>query len=258
MLDDGLGLTEAHPILPRLQRRDARQHLTLGLLGHALEPAQQTRLGRPPEVVQRFDADFLVQLLHGPRPDPGDLEQGHQTRRHLFAELVVEGEAARARQLFDLLADCVADAGNAGRLAVEVGARDLDRRMGDRVGGLVVGHGLEDQLAPDLEHVADLVKDARQLAVGECRGRLGGIHRLNVSEARLRRPPALRIAAGSGHPGRRVPISYHRWAWQTRVSCLETAHPVRYGRADRAGCREWRKPGGLRTRLAPTTLATRI
>ena len=37
--------------------------------------------------------------------------------------------------------------------------------MGDRVGGLVVGDGLEDQLALDLEHVAYLVEDARQLGV---------------------------------------------------------------------------------------------
>ena len=37
--------------------------------------------------------------------------------------------------------------------------------MSYRVGGLVVSHGLEDELAPDLEHVPDLVEDARQLAV---------------------------------------------------------------------------------------------
>jgi hypothetical protein len=37
--------------------------------------------------------------------------------------------------------------------------------VGDRVGGAVIGNRLEDQLALDLEQVADLVEDAREVPV---------------------------------------------------------------------------------------------
>ena len=148
----------------------------LGLLGHALETPQSAGLGCPPEIVEGLDAQLLVQLPDGPWPDAGDLEQRHEARRHLLAELLVEREAPGPGQLLDLPGDRLAHAGDARRLAVEVRAGDVDRRVGDRVGGLVVGDGLVDELALDLEHVADLVEDAGQLAVGEDRRRLGFGH----------------------------------------------------------------------------------
>ena len=47
-----------------------------------------------------------------------------------------------------------------------VGGGDVERRPGDRVGGAMVGDGLELDLALDLEDVADLVEDPGEVAVG--------------------------------------------------------------------------------------------
>ena len=149
-------------------------------------------------------------------PTPGICQQRHQARRHFLAQLLVEGHAAGSGQLLDLLRDGVAHALDPRRVAVQVGARDLDRRMGDRVGGPVVGDGLEDELALDLEHVADLVEDAGQLAVRRDRGRFGLGHRSNGS----------RGAAGAAATGIKPRGANRSGSSWRRL----TARPPRHGR----------------------------
>ena len=70
-------------------------------------------------------------------------------------------------ELRDLVADRLADARHLRRLAGTVGGDEVDRAAPDRVGRAVVGDGLEDELALDLEHVADLVEDPGERAVGQ-------------------------------------------------------------------------------------------
>ena len=100
-------------------------------------------------------------------PTPGDPQERRRGRAGSRREPVVEGEVAGPRQLVDLVADGRPDAGEARRLAVAIGGDEVDRAALDDVGGAVVGDGLEDQLALDLEHVADLVEDPAEIGVGQ-------------------------------------------------------------------------------------------
>ena len=72
-------------------------------------------------------------------------------------------------ELGDLVADGLADARDLRRLAGPIGGHEVDRAAPDGIGGAVVGDGLEHELALDLEHVADLVEDPGQVAVGQRR-----------------------------------------------------------------------------------------
>ena len=62
-----------------------------------------------------------------------------------------------------------------GGVAGPVGRHEVDRAAPDGVGRAVVGDGLEDELALDLEHVADVVEDPGEVAVGQVGGVAGGV-----------------------------------------------------------------------------------
>ena len=115
-------------------------------------------------------------------PTPGIRSSSTRLGRDLRAEPVVERHAAGRGELHDLVADRPADARDRAPVAGAVGGRDVERRPGDGVRGAVVGDRLERDLALDLEDVADLVEDPRQVVVGE-----GGLPR---APRRRRRTPA--------------------------------------------------------------------
>jgi len=117
------------------------------------------------QVFEVVDLELVVKLLDGSRADAGDRQESDQARRNFDPEVLVVSQPAGPREFLELLRDGLPYPRNPRRAAVSIGARDFDRRVSDRVGRLVVGHGLEDELAPDLEHVPDLVEDARQLAI---------------------------------------------------------------------------------------------
>ena len=81
--------------------------------------------------------------------------------------------------------------GICGGVAGPVGRDEVDRAAADGVGGAVVGDGLEHELALDLEHVADLVEDPGEVAVGQARG--GGRRRHRVVDGT---PPSSSSADG--------------------------------------------------------------
>jgi len=147
------------------ERRDAGQDRGFGLLREAANVAQVARFGSMAQVLEILHAQRFVQELHGSRPHARDAQQLDERRRDLLAKLLVERETAGSRQLRELVADRGADALDARRIAGSVRGHDVDRGMGDRIGGAMVGDGLEDQFALDLEHVADLMEDPRELAV---------------------------------------------------------------------------------------------
>ena len=103
--------------------------------------------------------------VFGPRP--GISQHLDEARRDLLAELVVEPHPAGRDELGDLVADRLADTRHLRRRAGAVGCDEVDRTAPDRVGRPVVGNGFEDEFALDLEHVADLVEDPGQAAVGQ-------------------------------------------------------------------------------------------
>ena len=166
-VDDCLGGAEEHPAGLRLQGRDPGQDRRLTLLGEAAHVPEPAGLCRVPQVLEVLDAERLVEDPHRPRPDARHPQQLDERRRHLGPEAVVERHVARRDQLRDLVADGRADTLDPGPVARAVGRRDVGRRVRDRVGRPVIRDGLEDQLALDLEHVADLVEDPRENAVGQ-------------------------------------------------------------------------------------------
>ena len=107
-------------------------------------------------------------------PSPGICEDLDEARRDLRPEPVVDGHVAGRRELADLVGDGLADARDRRRVARPVGRHEVDRAAPDGVGGAVVGDGLEHELALELEHVADLVEDPGEVAVGQVgAGRIG-------------------------------------------------------------------------------------
>ena len=128
-------------------------------------------LGGVAQVLEILDAERLVEDADGPGPDTGHPQELHERRRHLGAEPLVERHVARRHELADLLADRGADARDLRRVAAPIPLGHVLGRVGDGVRRAVVGDRLVDQLALDLEHVADLVEDPRQDAVrqvGRC------------------------------------------------------------------------------------------
>ncbi len=218
---------EQHPGLARLERRDAVEDRLLGSLGEAPDGPDATGLGCQSKVFDRLDAKALVQQLDGLGPDSGDLEQVDERRREFGPEALVVDEATGRRQLGELVADGLADARDRRRMALPIGPRYLVRALGDGLSCAVIGDRLEDELALDLEDVADLVEHPRQLVVGEewdlglTGGDVRGLgwHGHNRSRARVPQSSRAGRRGGPGDPAdpatqaRRPPPDRARRAW---------------------------------------------
>ena len=141
------------------------------------------------ELLERGDAELLVQLADRARAEAGYLERAPADRPGLAPQALVEAQPARVRELGQLVVDGLADAGQAGRIAGAIGLRDAHGAVGDGVGGAAVGDALEDQLALEVHHVAALGEDAGQDPVVEQR---------HVVAARGARPRLVRRLLGVG------------------------------------------------------------
>ena len=223
VLDLLLRAVQEHPPRRRFEPVDPLEDERLGPLRQAAQAAQPAGLGGRAQIVDRLDLELGVELADGLRPETRDLEQVDEAWRDLGPQPVVEGHLARRGELGDLVADRRADARDPRPRPRPIGGHEVDRAAPDGIGGAVVGDGLEHELALDLEHVADLVEDAGEVAVGQ--GRLGVVvvvvrdvvvrvvdgvmgHRPMV--AARRRPPG-RDAATRRRPGR------VRRAWRDRA-----------------------------------------
>ena len=169
-LDDLLCATQAHaPGWPRAQVAQAVEQALLGPGAHALEAAQLPGGA----AASSASSESMPAWRHSSPavrgPKPGHLQQRHHRWRDIAAQAFVVLQAAGGGQLGELLVDGLADAGQPRWVAVAVGLGDVDRGVGDRLGCPAVGGHLERQLGADLEHVADLVEDARQLFVAQQR-----------------------------------------------------------------------------------------
>ena len=109
--------------------------------------------------------------------------------------------------------------GSSGGVAAPVGLDHRGRRVGDGIGGAPIGLGLEDELALELDQVADLAEDGRQLAVRQARAR--------------RRPRCAR-------PGSAAAWSRGGSAWLGHAGSVPEASPPRQRRRRHRGERERR------------------
>ena len=120
---DLLGIIEAHAVEPLIELGDPVEDERLGPARHPAQVADPAGLGGMPEVLDRLDAEIRVELPHGLRTEAGDPQQLDQARRDLGAQAVVVGHPAGRRQLADLVADGLADAGDGRRASGSIGRR---------------------------------------------------------------------------------------------------------------------------------------
>ena len=99
----------------------------------------------------------------GLRPDARDAEDLEQAVRDLGPQPLVVLEAAGLGELGELGGQRRAGTRQLRRLAALEERGDVIRIALDGVGDAAIGDRLVDDLAEDLEHVADLVEDPRQL-----------------------------------------------------------------------------------------------
>ena len=165
---------QPHPVEPVVEPGDALEHERLGPGGHPADRPQPALLGGQPQVGHRLDAELGVELADRLGAEARDLEDLDEARRHFRPEPVVDRHVAGRGDLADLVRDGLADARGGRRVAGPIGRHEVDRAAPDGVGGAVVGDGLEDELTLELEHVADLVEDPGEVAVGQ----VGGVDRV--------------------------------------------------------------------------------
>ncbi len=126
-----------------------------------------------PQVLHRLDPELAIDLADGLGAKTGEPQQLDEAGRHLRREPIVERQVPGRRELGDLVADRGADARDAWRGPRSVRGDEVDGTPSDRVGRPVVRDGLEDELALDLQHVADVMEDPREIAVRQVAGRRG-------------------------------------------------------------------------------------
>ena len=243
----------------RLELLDPLEDALLGARRDALEGPQALFLRRLLEARQVRDPERLPHDPHGLGPDAGDPQQVDERAGDLCPQLLVVRHVAGRGELEDLVGDRLADAGDRASLAGRVRRPDVERRPGDRVRGPVVGDGLEHELALDLEDVADLVEDPRELAVGDGTRRLGLVAVLVVArrlvvERRIRgrggnlaSRHGVSVARAAAWPGvRRAPVTRRRPGRGRRASRGRAPGPPRRSRPRAAG------PATTRRRRPPT------
>ena len=131
--------------------------------------AQAAALGRGAQRVEGVDPELVVEQPDRLRPDAGDAQHLEQPVGDLGAQPLVILEPAGLGELGELRGQRRPGAGDLRRLTAAIERRDVVRVALDRVGHAAVGDRLVDDLAEDLEHVADLVEDPRQLRVADDR-----------------------------------------------------------------------------------------
>ena len=171
---------------------------------------------RVAQLLQRRDPERRVQLADRLRAEARDAEEVEERGRELGEEALVVPETAGLCELGELVGDRPPDARDLRRAALAVRPRDLDRRSPDGIRRAVIGHRLEDELALDLEEVADLVEDpvparrsraapARRRRGGPRAGRIGRVRASpdgsQVSSARTSGPAGGACRPAGGSPG---------------------------------------------------------
>src|SRR5688500_12390950 len=164
---------EEQPAFTPLETLDALQDHRLGSRGQAAHVANTLRLGGSAQLVQGLHAQLRVQLANRLRSEAVQVEHLQEAGRELGEELLAVLRSGGRRELGELVRDRLSHARDVGRSPFPVRPRDLDRVAPNGVGGAVVRHGLEPDLALDLQQVADVVEDLCELTVRQERDLAG-------------------------------------------------------------------------------------
>ena len=219
----GARLVEQRASRPLTERGDRLEDVLLRLRLDLRELAETAVLRGLLELVDRRDAQVVVDRSRGRRPHPRDAQEREEPGRHGRLQLLVTDRSPRRDELLDRLADRRADFRDLLEpfLLDELGERLA--QIADRARRRTVRHGAEDVLALELEEVRDLVEDVRDRVVVEMEGfarhgsmlRRGAPHlgprpsasRSDLVTARAcrRRPRRRRARAGAARTRRRRP-----------------------------------------------------
>ena len=142
------------------------EHRLLELGAEAAQAAQALGLGRGPQVLQRRDAEVLVEPPRALGAQPGEAREIHEPGRELGPQLLDRGDLARLEQRVDLLLQRPPDPGQLGHPAVAGQRRDRGRRLADRLGRVAVGEDPVDHGAVELVEVGELVEEGGDRGVG--------------------------------------------------------------------------------------------
>ncbi len=164
-----VGVMNQHPVVDASHPRDAVEDVRLGPLRQPLDLPQASFLRRRAQRLHGIDAQLHLEQADGLRTDAGDSEDLQQAVGDLRAQPLVVLEPAGLGQLGELGRQCGARAGDLRRLAASIERCHVVRVALDDIGDPTVGNRLVDHLAQDLEHVADLVEDPRELGVADDR-----------------------------------------------------------------------------------------
>ena len=124
--DQLIGVVQQQARAAVIDTRDPLQDALLGPRREALEALQLSLLRGRPELLDRADAQLVVQQLDGARPDALDAEHVEQPGGHLPTQPLVVLEVSGFGELRELGAQSRTGAGNARRLA-------RSRQTGSRV-----------------------------------------------------------------------------------------------------------------------------
>src|SRR5690606_35549415 len=148
--------------LPALRDR-AQQALRL-LRAEALDAREPSGADRLLELLERRDAQRLVQLRNGARAHALQPQDVEQPDGHRCGELLVRAAATRQRQLTNTRGDVLPDPGDGPQPGlVEVG--DTRRRVAHRLRRIAIGTDAERVGTLDLEQVGNLAQDAGNAGV---------------------------------------------------------------------------------------------
>ena len=183
-----------------------RQHVLLGLGAEPGHRAQLLGLGRLLEVVQRCDAQLVVQQLGPLGPQAGDAGDLDQARRDAVSQLDRGGDVAVGQQRVDLLGDGLADPGQVRGPALRGQLGNRLARVADGLRGVAVGQHAVDHGAVEFVERSKLLEGGGDLGVLH---RHGGMRRVRAHVGRLARAayiqrgrePRERRASGAAPPG---------------------------------------------------------
>ena len=164
-----VGVVQQESRAAAIDARDPLEDCFLRPRRETLQAPQLSLLCRRSELVDRGDAELVMQLLHRAGTHPLDAKHVEQASRHLGTQALVVLEMSRLGQLCQLGAERCPRARDVRWLRAPVPRGHVLRPAFDCVGHATVGDRLVDHLAQDLEHVRDLVEDPCELAVAEHR-----------------------------------------------------------------------------------------
>ncbi len=191
---------------PSAPAAERGQHVLLGLGAEAGHGAQLLGLGGRLEVVQRGDAQLVVQQLGALGAQAGDAGDLHQAGRDPLAQLHRRRDVALGQQRVDLLGDGLAHPRQVGRPALPGQLGHRLAGVADGLRGVAVGQHAVDDRAVQFVERSQLVEGGGDLGVLHRHGRT---RRVRAHVGRLARAahiqrgrePRERRSRGASPPG---------------------------------------------------------